>query len=395
MVRNCVEFQNVAEIGLPVGPRPFFWHRRLAIDRSRRPGALVKSPRDRSLLICAQYMSEGSGGIAEVARMTAKSLGRRHPTRALACLDRSDFTFERVPVRAFRGNRLRFVASLALAAPRATHVVHDFAGTARAGRFQLGPSRPEAVWAHGIEVWDEPRSSRLRALRRAALVLVNSNYTRERSARALDGLGRARICLLGTLSDDGPESVGPSEGPPTVLVLGRIDPGLPKGHDLLISIWPKVVSAVPEARLLIAGGGGGLVSARDLAATSPARGSIDILGFVPGAEIEALWRRATVMAMPSRKEGFGIVYVEAMRRGVPAIASTEDAGQEINLDGVTGFNLSRARPDRMAEVIIALMRDPDLAARLGAAGHRRWREQFCFSQFDRRLQGAMAEFLAS
>jgi phosphatidylinositol alpha-1,6-mannosyltransferase len=340
-------------------------------------------------------MSEGSGGIAEVARMTAKSLGRRHRTRALACMDAGDFVFENVPVRAFRGSRLRFIADLALSAPRASHVVHDFAGTARAGSFALGPRRPAAVWAHGIEVWDEPRPSRLRALRRAALVLVNSDYTRERAGRALAGLERVRTCLLGTMHDEAPEFVGPSRGPPTVLLLGRVDPGLPKGHDLLISIWPKVVSAVPDARLLIAGGGAGLASARDLAARSPARAAIDITGFVPGARIDALWRRATVMAMPSRKEGFGLVYVEAMRRGVPAIASTEDAGREINLDGVTGFNVSRGDPDGMLEVLVALLRDPDLAARLGAAGHRRWREQFCFSQFDRRLQAAMAEFLAS
>jgi phosphatidylinositol alpha-1,6-mannosyltransferase len=284
---------------------------------------------------------------------------------------------------------------MALSARLATHIVYDFAGTARAGAFRPGPRRPEAVWAHGIEVWDQPRPSRIRALRRAALVLVNSDYTRERAARALDGLSQVRTCPLGTMSDEAPAHIGPSAGPPTVLLLGRLDQGLPKGHDLLISIWPSVVSAVPDARLLIAGGGPGLASVRGLAAQSPARAAIEVLGFVPEAEIDEVWRRATVMAMPSRKEGFGLVYVEAMRRAVPAIASVEDAGQEINLDGVTGFNISRLQPEKITEALVTLLRDLDLAARLGAAGHRRWREQFCFSQFDLRLQAAMADFLAS
>jgi phosphatidylinositol alpha-1,6-mannosyltransferase len=356
---------------------------------------MVNANRDCSILVCAQHMSEGSGGIAEVARMTAKSLSGRFPTRALACLDRENFGFEGVPVRAFGGGRVRFVASLALASRAATHIVHDFAGTARAGGLPWQPRRPNAVWAHGIEVWDEARSSRLAALRRADLVLVNSDYTRQRSARALDGLARVETCLLGTLSDDAPEAVGPSQGAPTVLLLGRLDPGLPKGHDLLIAMWPDVVSAIPEARLLIVGGGAGLASAREVAGASPARGSIEITGFAPGADIDALWRRATVMAMPSRKEGFGLVYVEAMRRGIPAIASTEDAGQEINVDGVTGFNLSRERPARMTEVLIGLLRDRDLSARLGAAGHELWREEFRFSRFDRRLRAAMAAFLGN
>ena len=355
----------------------------------------IVSTRELSILICAQHMSEGAGGIAEVARLTAKSLGRRHATRSLACLDPESFFYEGVPIEAFRGGRFAFVARAAFAARNATHVVYDFAGTARSGRFSLGRPRPSAVWAHGIEVWDEPRSSRLRALRRAALVLVNSVYTRERASRALRDAARVRICPLGTASDEAPAFVGPSQGPPTVLVFGRVDPGLPKGHDLLIAVWPRVVEAVPEARLLIAGGGGGLDSARALAAGSLATASIAFKGFVSGGEIEALWREATVMAMPSRKEGFGLVYVEAMRHGVPVVASTEDAGQEVNVDGVTGFNVPRDRPDALADTLIRLLRDRDLCAHLGARGVRRWREEYCFSRFDARLNAAMADFLTS
>ena len=62
----------------------------------------MKSGPNNSLLIAAQFFSEGSGGIAEVARMTTKSLAARFPTRALACQDREDFRFDNVHVRAFR-----------------------------------------------------------------------------------------------------------------------------------------------------------------------------------------------------------------------------------------------------------------------------------------------------
>ncbi|MGA8080145.1 MAG: glycosyltransferase family 4 protein, partial [Xanthobacteraceae bacterium] len=117
--------------------------------------------------------------------------------------------------------------------------------------------------------------------------------------------------------------------------------------------------------------------------------------FVPDNMLDACWRRATVFAMLGFAEGFGLVYAEAMRRGLPVIASTEDAGQEINLDGTTGFNISRNDKKRLVEVIVTLLRDRDLAYKLGAAGHSRWREQYTFSAFERRLISATKRFLTA
>ena len=345
--------------------------------------------------MATQFMSEGSGGIAEVARMTAKSLAKRFPLRALACQDAADFTFDATPVRGFANSRPRFVAGFVRASLGATHIVHDFVGTARVQALSLRRSRPNALWAHGIELWGEARPQHLAAIRRADLVLVNSAYTMARAERALAGARSLRLCHLGTTSDAFPETIGPAEGPPTVLLLGRIDPLFPKGHDLLVSIWPKVVSATPGARLVFAGGGPALAQARELAARSPVAGSIEVMGFATPERMEAIWRRATILAMPSSAEGFGLVFVEAMRRGLPVIASLLDAGQEINLDGVTGFNLARHNPDRLTEAIVTLLRDRDLAARMGAAGHARWRDAYRFSAFDQRLQAAMADFLAA
>lgn len=346
-----------------------------------------------ALLIATQFLSEGSGGIAEVARMTTKSLAARFPTRALACQDREDFCIDDVKVRTFGNNRLRFVAGFALASITATHIVHDFVGTARAQRFAFGGRKRNAVWAHGIEVWGDPRPEHLEALGRADLVLVNSAYTMERARKALTQARDVRLCRLGTTSDEAPDFVGVSDGPPTVLLLGRIDPHFPKGHDLLTAIWPRVVSAVPDARLVFVGGGPGLAAARDLAARSSVAGSIEVVGFAPADHIDAIWRRATLMAMPGVEEGFGLVFIEAMRRGVPIIASRSDAGQEVNIDGVTGFNVAREKPDELADAVIALLKDRDACARLGAAGHAHWRQDYRFSAFDQRLRGVMKDFL--
>ena len=116
---------------------------------------------------------------------------------------------------------------------------------------------------------------------------------------------------------------------------------------------------------------------------------------VPMAAMSGRLAAATLMAMPSVEEGFGLVFIEAMRRGVPVIASRVDAGQEVNLDGVTGFNIDRERPEALTEAIVGLLRDRDASARMGAAGFARWRDVYRFSAFDRRLQQAMRPFLES
>jgi phosphatidylinositol alpha-1,6-mannosyltransferase len=130
-----------------------------------------------------------------------------------------------------------------------------------------------------------------------------------------------------------------------------------------------------------------------LAAQSPARESIEFLGFVPEDDMPALWRRAHVFAMPSRGEGFGLVYIEAMRYGVPVIASIHDAGQEVNLDGETGFNVSLDRPREISDRLVELLSSPSLLRQMGAAGRRRWHELFRFSAFKRRFLPIVDAFL--
>ncbi|BBE72927.1 glycosyltransferase family 4 protein [Oharaeibacter diazotrophicus] len=343
-------------------------------------------------LVAAQYLAPGAGGIAVVARLTAKVLGRIGPARGLSCMETGAFRVHDVPVRGCAGSRLGFVARLAVAAARADHVYHDFAGTLRARPFAALGGAGHAAWAHGEEIWDRPRPDYADALARADLVLVNSGYTLERAAASLGRCRRVALCRLATEEDEAPDAVGPADAPPTVLLLGRIDDGLPKGHDLLISIWPRVAAAVPGARLVLAGGGVGVAAVRALAAASPAAASIEVTGFVPAADVEALWRRTRVLAMPSRGEGFGLVFIEAMRRGLPVLSSTEDAGGDLVADGVTGFARSRARPDAVVDALVDLLRDGDLARRFGAAGHHRWHERHRYGVFERDFLAATADF---
>jgi phosphatidylinositol alpha-1,6-mannosyltransferase len=89
------------------------------------------------------------------------------------------------------------------------------------------------------------------------------------------------------------------------------------------------------------------------------------------------------------------VYIEAMRHGVPVVASVHDAAPEVNLGGVTGFNVNLDKPDELPERLIFLLKNPDRAAELGNSGQERWRKQFRYSCFRERFIPILREFLGS
>jgi phosphatidylinositol alpha-1,6-mannosyltransferase len=335
----------------------------------------------------------GHGGIARVARMSARCLIETdHKVTMTSYLDRAPEAIGGIRASNAHASKLLFFLLCHRAALAASHCFYDSAALARAHPRLAGFSRPYAVWMHGIEAWESLRSNAAAALRRADLVLVNSNYTLERFQRLHGELPSARVCWLATEEDDWAATAEP--GPPTVLILGRIDEGENyKGHAELIAAWPRVIAIIPRARLVIAGGGSGITGLRNLVGQTTAKSHIEILGFVPEADIISLWRRATVFAMPSSGEGFGLVYIEAMRRGLPVIASMHGAGREVNVDGVTGYNVSPGRAGELAARLIALLADPHMAARMGRAGRERWQRYFRFSAFKDRFVPLFEEFV--
>lgn len=334
------------------------------------------------------------GGIAHVARISARALGEMGVDVEIASyLDApSPMAVAGSRVTGAGGSKLRFAALCQMAAFRRQYFIYDSGGMARAHPSLVRPGMGYACWMHGTEAWENMTPAVGRALRRARLVLVNSRYTLDRYTALHGDLPTAHVCWLGTGEDVAPPLAAGTR-PPVVLILSRLDAGdLYKGHRELIDCWPRVVAAVPAARLAIAGGGSGLTEISSVVKASPAAHAIDVLGFIPEADITRLWQRAAVFAMPSRGEGFGIVYVEAMRQGLSVIASVHDAGSEVNVDGETGFNISLDRRDELADRIIYLLLQPDLARQLGAAGQRRWREHFCVSAFRRRFARLFLEY---
>jgi phosphatidylinositol alpha-1,6-mannosyltransferase len=175
------------------------------------------------------------------------------------------------------------------------------------------------------------------------------------------------------------------------LIVGRLQAGRDKGHRALIDAWPKVISKVPDARLAVVGTGNDEQALREYAASAGLGARVDFLGFVPDDRMDRIWNRAWVLAMPSWGEGFGLVYIEAMRFGLPVVASVHDAAPEINLHSHTGFNVDLQRVEELPEVLIRLLNDPQQCAALGQSGHRRWRAHFSYTAFRDRFKPILYE----
>lgn len=346
----------------------------------------------RRVLIGAATLEAGRGGIARVARMTARALAEGGAMLTpLSYLDTGDLQFAGVPVACAGGGKLRFAILNKLRGVNCDCFVYDSAGIARAHPHLLSRGAGYVVWMHGIEAWEQLRPDHARAFRRATLVLVNSHYTLERF-RALHGdLPGAQVCWLATEEDQAPPARAPCDAPPTVLVLSRIDlANAYKGHAELIEAWPDVCATVQNARLIIAGDGTGRREIERQAIAAGIAESVEFLGFVPESNLSALWQRVDVFAMPSRKEGFGIVYAEAMRQGIPVVASVHDAGREINVDGETGFNVDLGEHGALAERLIQLLTDVQLRRRMGEAGRARWNHYFRYGLFRERVLDLMS-----
>jgi glycogen(starch) synthase len=230
-----------------------------------------------------------------------------------------------------------------------------------------GPA-PRKCVACGAATYGRPRSALMtvattagRALLRARRVLAVSTAVQQAIAPHL----RMPVEVVSNFV----VPVVPAEPlPPSVpdgsFVLYAGDPGRHKGvHDLL-QAWAQVSAdpGIHDPRLL-------------LALTSPLRGplppGVTAAYLTPGQMVSA-WQRASISVVPSRwPDPCPTVVLEAMRAGVPVIASRSGGIPDLLDDGVEGVLVPPGRPPALARAIAGLLADPDRAAVMGAAGRRR------------------------
>ena len=287
-------------------------------------------------------------------------------------------------VRGADGRPSRFVAAALAAAaasdPRATVVVvHLHLAPAALAFAARGASI--ATFLCGVEAWKPLTWIQRTALGRAERLVAISAHTRQRFLDANPHFaGRTiEVCHPGI---EAGAAVAPAAGAvPSVLIVGRMAADEQyKGHDELIDIWPAVVAAVPGAVLRIAGDGDDRARLERKAAALGLGQQVLFLGPVDEAALRREYASCSAFAMPSRDEGFGFVFVEAMRAGRPCVGADGAAG-EIIVDGETGWIVAPGDAAALLGRVIQLLRDPAAGDAMGARGRARFLQHFTEQRF--------------
>jgi glycosyltransferase involved in cell wall biosynthesis len=180
-----------------------------------------------------------------------------------------------------------------------------------------------------------------------------------------------------------------------ILTVGRWDPAERyKGADTLIAALPRVLKTAPDTSLVLVGDGDDRSRlerlARDLGVSQHAQ---FLHGLTP-EQLFACYANCEIFALPSRGEGFGLVFLEAMAHAKPVIGGAHGGIPDIVEDGVTGWLVPHGDVERVAQALESLLNNPSRAAEMGARGRDRLEKTFSFAQFQMHLAQILTNVLA-
>jgi glycosyltransferase involved in cell wall biosynthesis len=177
---------------------------------------------------------------------------------------------------------------------------------------------------------------------------------------------------------------------PRLVCVGRLIPI--KGHLVLLRALAQARARVPSVSLDVAGRGPLAPALKAYARELGIEDAVRFLGFV--SPVEAAFRDAAIVVVPSLGEGFGMVALEAMERSRPVIASSVGGLPEIVADRETGLVVPPADADALADAIVALASDLTRAAEMGRAGRDRALAEFTPERCVERVEALYERALA-
>jgi glycosyltransferase involved in cell wall biosynthesis len=295
--------------------------------------------------------------------------------------------------RASMWSRLRFLFEVAKAGMRGYDLViaNHIALAPVAAAMKVFFRTPYWVACHCVEVWWGTSPWRRAALRNADVVVPVSRYTAS-VVQKIEGVQSSRVKVLYNAipndfvdllmaHDPLPALVANEKKGSILLSVCSLAQGNEfKGVDTVIRALPGVLRAMPDVRYVVVGEGQIRKSLEKLAAETGVAQHVTFAGEVADTELAELYRSCDVFVLPSRGkgvggvaggEGFGRVYVEAALAEKPVVGSRSGGASEAVLHGKTGFVVDPESSEEVAEALVTILQDPQLAARMGSEG-RAW-----------------------
>lgn len=217
--------------------------------------------------------------------------------------------------------------------------------------------------AYGIDAWNIQNPALQKALHQAERILTVSSYTRDRLLKE-QNLDPNTVLLLPCTFDS--ERFTPSPKPVYLLKRYGIQPNQPiiltvarlsnaeqyKGYDQILQALPQIRQSLPNIHYIIAGKGDDVPRIEHLILKLQLQNCVTLTGFVPNRELCDHYNLCDVFAMPSKGEGFGIVYLESLACGKPTLGSNKDGAVDALCQGKLGVLVD---PDDITEIAKSLI----------------------------------------
>ncbi len=256
--------------------------------------------------------------------------------------------------------------------------------------------------AYGLDAWNIERKDLQTALHHADRILSISGYTRDRLIKE-QNLDPAKISLLPCTLDASRWSIAPkpqhllnryglSAEQPIILTVARLDRSdRYKGYDQILQALPEIRGKIPNVHYILVGKGSDRPRVEQLVTQLNLQDCVTIAGFVPDEELNSYYNLCDVFAMPSKGEGFGIVYLEALACGKPTLGGNQDGAIDALCYGELGVLVDPDDVGALAQTLIQILQGtyPHPLIYQPEALRQRVIDIFGFEQFKRTLAEVM------
>jgi len=363
--------------------------------------------------IWAPGIRDDTGGIQAFSRFFVKALREGYPDRPMRVFVRNEtlapvdtplaqgldlHSFENLPSK---------VRSMALAAQASFHALRERPACLLSTHLHFFPAMrvmrgltgvPYGGVLHGIEAWRIRSRIRLRAMQEANKLLAVSQFTRDHVVLE-SGVFPERVSVFPNTFDaarfvPGPkpahllQKYGLRPDQPVLLTVSRLALSERyKGHWQVLIALKRILLQIPDVHYLVVGTGDELSHLRAGVRMLGLEKHVTFAGFVSTEDLADYYRLCDAFVMPSTKEGFGIVFLEASACGKPVIGGFLDGSYDALDGGRLGMLIDPHHPAGIADAILSVLQKTTGNALLDdpAALSTAVKERFGFESFKRQL----------
>jgi len=249
---------------------------------------------------------------------------------------------------------------------------------------------------HGFEAWKKLPVLKSNIIHKFSEVWSVSDYTKNEFSQT-NSINSSKIKLLKDSLDyywlENCEKNYKDEN--FILCVSRLDAehGDYKGVDNLICSFSKISSYYPQYNLIIVGNGTDINRLQKLAIDADIFHKVKFLESVSDNSLKELYDNCTIFALPSKKEGFGIVFLEAMAARKPVIGGNHGGTPEVIENGKTGLLVNHSNDQELTSALEQLLANQELRLKMGEQGYKKLIENFLYSNFESTLFSYLSDLI--